>query len=101
MTYHPEQLYDDGFVDGDDVAKMIEESWDELSQKLRELGFHIPSQDDPANDWCSAALKDGRRCVNDAVKDGLCKRHWRERESEHLEQGSDGTWKRRKTRWAR
>ena len=33
---------------------------------------------DPADDWCIGQDSKGNRCLNDAVRDGYCKRHWRE-----------------------
>ena len=33
---------------------------------------------DPADDWCMGTDSKGKRCLNDAIKDGYCKRHWRE-----------------------
>ena len=33
---------------------------------------------DPADDWCIGTDSKGKRCLNDALKDGYCKRHWRE-----------------------
>jgi len=35
---------------------------------------------DPADDWCIGTDSKGKRCLNDAVRDGYCKRHWREEE---------------------
>ena len=36
------------------------------------------TEPDPEDNWCLAKAKDGSRCLLDSVKDGLCKRHWRE-----------------------
>ena len=47
---------------------------------------------DPAENWCEAKLQNGKRCSMDAVKDGLCKRHWREAEGENMTQRRDGAW---------
>ena len=33
---------------------------------------------DPADGWCVGRTKEGRRCLMDAARDGLCKRHWRD-----------------------
>lgn len=49
----------------------------------REFAAARPSAraDDPAADQCSARTKNGSRCTLNAVKDGLCKTHWRQREA--------------------
>lgn len=31
----------------------------------------------PSTGWCAATTKSGNRCLNNAVTDGLCTRHWR------------------------
>ena len=36
---------------------------------------------DPAANWCEGETTEGQRCLKDAVVDGLCVTHWRERES--------------------
>ena len=34
---------------------------------------------DPEIDWCAGRTENGERCQRDAVRDGLCKQHWRAR----------------------
>ena len=37
---------------------------------------------DPEADWCSGVTRSGKRCMQTAVRDGLCQVHWRARKSE-------------------
>ena len=34
-----------------------------------------PGEMDPEEAWCTGKVKDGSRCLRDAVRDGLCKTH--------------------------
>ncbi|MYA89545.1 MAG: hypothetical protein F4X97_14035 [Boseongicola sp. SB0662_bin_57] len=33
----------------------------------------------PSEGWCRAKTKEGNRCLNDVVADGLCTTHWRQK----------------------
>ena len=37
---------------------------------------------DPEADRCTGVTRSGKRCMQTAVRDGLCQVHWRARESE-------------------
>ena len=36
-----------------------------------------PDPPHPSEGWCTGTTKNGERCLNNAVADGLCKMHWR------------------------
>ena len=36
-----------------------------------------PCPPHPSEGWCAGTTKNGERCLNNAVTDGLCKMHWR------------------------
>lgn len=67
---------------------VVDEGLEDASRVLEatETGVHFAEgwafegadpEDDPALDWCAAETEKGARCTMDAVRDGLCKRHWR------------------------
>ena len=55
-----------------DQAEAKRQAW-EAAERTAE------AKRDPKTDWCSATAKTGKRCQRDAVKDGLCSQHWREK----------------------
>ena len=42
------------------------------------------TEPDPADGWCLGKDKTGKRCLLDSVRDGLCKKHWREAAAQGL-----------------
>ena len=72
LASHPGTLEEDPMGVAEDAIEFTLEIWDYP-------GSH--ADEDPATDWCSAELDKGGRCTMDAVKDGLCKRHWRAKNS--------------------
>ena len=54
---------------------MGREAMDDWRQSARRTA--TPAASNPEADWCRAVTRSGTRCVQTAVRDGLCTVHWR------------------------
>ena len=57
------------------LAAALKEGSCRINISIRPTG-----NEDPSLDWCTATTEKDVRCLLDAMKDGLCKTHWRQRE---------------------
>ena len=62
---------DSYYMTASEVERMIEEALDERLGESKDID----------EDWCHAIAKSGKRCSRNSERDGLCRLHWRMRES--------------------